>query len=423
MSTMNTFYTPKKITKHVVTKVDDIPRGPNLKNVHTQTLEAITRLAIHHPSSVSFQTSEQTLWATIKGEKFNVGELLQKADLTHISFDLKDSIAYCHRVTTISTANPYLAYEHSSLYYDSATKYKTLTQGEKYAVLSYTQGSYDMNNLLYGSFTFLFKPEKTFLDVMFMAAAVNKMYGGKNSCTYRGDKYISEDDVHSIKQVIAQGGGYAKEPSFKSTSTSEHVAQMFSGSNKVIICVDNVDQCSLSSLSAFPSENEVVINPTHLYWHKVAYKGGYTYLHARVVKPVNDSENIYSVKQCTQLQLLLDELRNHQINADCIHEYSIDQIETAMSPKSSPMASAAGYLHGKVEEIIKQLSSFDLDWTGAAQTSPAVQKPIPNTPAAVMTNGYANHIASSNELSLTSSVQMPHQVSLNPMHKHTLAAA
>lgn len=288
--------------------------GPLNKNIHTYAFETLVSAFLHHQSdktapAIEFEVRDKILFAKYKGEEFNMSEILQYANLNHISLSAEDEKAYHQFITNglsdqtpslpdvvgIPTAEEYSAREKASSKPDAL---KNLSWAEKSAINIYTGGFYGIcNKLLRGSAEHMSNHDstkigETLAHIAFASSGLNKVSVEKPIQTFRVEEKFSEDYVKNRVEAVEKGGLITQEMAFISTSYApiaddmhkEMVEQGLEGGEITAIIYSGVVGKYVSSISKKPDEMEYLIPPTQMQW--VGYsknsQGGHIF-HAKPV--------------------------------------------------------------------------------------------------------------------------------------------
>jgi hypothetical protein len=289
--------------------------GPLNKNVYTYAFETLVSAFLNHQSdktapAIEFEVRGSILFATYKGEEFNVSEILQYANLNHVSLNTDDEKAYHQFITNgssdqtpslpdvdgIPTAEQYSECEKAS---SKPNALNHLNWAEKSAINIYTGGFYSTcNKLLRGSAEHMSNHDstkigETLAHIAFASSGLNKVSVEKPLQTFRVEEKFSEDYVNNRVEAVEKGGLITQEMAFISTSHApiadnmhkEMIEEGLEGGVITGIVYTGVIGKYVSSISKKPDEMEYLIPPTQMQW--VGYSKNPNGGHIFHAKPVS----------------------------------------------------------------------------------------------------------------------------------------
>lgn len=347
-----------------------LKNGPLNKSLFTQELELFSRCLIHQPEKIQFSIDyapnhQPMLYGKIDSEiTINVSELLSKANHHHLQMTQQDSdkllnqasslLDYGHYTSPGYFTPEYLESQHLESYYQ---KRALLTDAEFNSLRSYT-GSYyrNINKLLKGNFDLLHDQvsndsdplqdqssselnqdaaRDVILTTVLLGSGLNKLPSTfEDHSSFRGESEQSQTKITYRMDLIHEGGGLSDEPAYMSTSYDKEVSEGFKSSSMIVF--DALYGKDIAWLSAFPDEQEFLLNPSTVLWEDYAFSNrNIPIFEAKVVAPLIEGKDDASANELQSFHQLYTWAKNEGIDTDSITPHLLNQIQPAPSPLES----------------------------------------------------------------------------------------
>lgn len=274
--------------------------APN-KSEETELMEKLIKNLLYDFDSVKFIKRDGNYLAISHGKLYKFSALLERVDFNQIKLTTAELNAY-HKLLVSGRLfeQPFLSRhgrKPTEKDFDDQEEdggCKKLSLAEKEAINIYTGNSYSaMNNLMRGNVDRAIEKfhipqmmtknarinhsiKETLLHIAVAISGLNKLpdyippagpNGEPAKYLYRGENYISKEDLEKRKWAVLKGGGITTEMGFLSTSYLKPAEGFFNEHVKSAVMVRSLKGKNITCLSQFgKGEREILLPPTQMQW-------------------------------------------------------------------------------------------------------------------------------------------------------------
>lgn len=322
----------------VIDDIEALPQGPLNKNLETQELEAIAKIIVQDATQYHFYMQSYQLFVQLNVKmRINLSRLLKAANLLHVELTKEDSDYWL----------PQPASSEESLAEDFCLPERHLTPAERQAIKRYTDESFvQINDLLCGQLSVESTTSErlceTFLDILFLASALNKIMPSWHQVqdpqaaikTYRGERSISAAELTNRKGKLQAGAVVIQQESFASTSKNAAISNGFSEWRSRLDFAAPYGK-SLHLLTTYADEEEYLLLPGQFCLTGVTEAEDMTIFQARVISPLVNQYR--SVNQQNRLKKLINQWNLKQVTTE-FGEHCLAENLYATSPHHAQLS-------------------------------------------------------------------------------------